>query len=103
MTEDAIKYYHSLLDGLLADDALEKLSDGTVEYNLTFGGRPICAVLRPMFIAASEYDYVKRDSTLTLSAIGKLYRALMADENLRVEMGLSPEEEQLVAIDPGFS
>ncbi len=103
MTEDAIKHYHSLLDGPLADDALEKLSEGTARYNLTFGGRPICAVLRPMFIAASEYDYVKRDSTLTLSAIEKLYRALMADEKLRAEMGLTPEEEQLIAIDPGFS
>jgi hypothetical protein len=103
MIDDAIKHYHSLLDGPLADDALEKLSDGTVRYNLTFGERPICAVLRPMFIAAPEYEYVKRDSTLTLSAIEKLYRALMTDEKLRAEIGLSPEEEQLVAIDPGFS
>jgi hypothetical protein len=103
MTEDAIKHYHSLLDGSLADDAVEKLSDGTVRYNLTFGERPICTALRPMFIAAEQYDYVKRDSTLTLAAIEKLYRALMADEKLRAEMGLSPEEEQLVAIDPGFS
>ncbi len=103
MIDDAIKHYHSLLDGPLADDALEKLSDGTIEYDLTFGGRPICSVLRPMFIAAPEYEYVKRDSTLTLSAIEKLHRALMADEKLRAEIGLSPEEEQLVAIDPGFS
>jgi hypothetical protein len=103
MIDDAIKHYHSLLGGPLADDAMEKLSDGTVKYNLTFGERPICSVLRPMFIGAPEYEYVKRDSTLTLSAIEKLYRALMADEKLRAEMGLSPEEEQLVAIDPGFS
>ncbi|MGH9852613.1 MAG: hypothetical protein ACREBD_22485 [Blastocatellia bacterium] len=103
MTEDAIKHYHSLLDGSLTDDALEKLSGGTARYNLTFGGRPICAVLRPMFITASEYDYVKRDSTLTLSAIEKLYRALMADEKLRAEMELTPEEEHLIALDPGFS
>jgi hypothetical protein len=103
MIDDAIKHYHSLLEGPLADDALEKLSSGTDRYNLTFGGRPICAVLRPMFIAASEYDYVKRDSTLTLSAIEKLYRALMADEKLRAEMGLAPEEEELITIDPGFN
>jgi hypothetical protein len=102
MIADAINHYHSLLDGSLADDAIEKLSDGTVRHNLTFGARPICTVLRPMFITSAQYDYVKRGSTLVLSAIEKLYRALILDGKLRAGMELTPEEERIVAIDPGF-
>ncbi|MGH9938406.1 MAG: hypothetical protein ACREAM_19365, partial [Blastocatellia bacterium] len=103
ITADAIKHYHSLLEGPLLDDAIERLSGGTLEYNLTFGARPICTVLRPMFITASQYEYVKCGSTLVLSAIGKLYRALMADEKLRAEMAMTPDEEQIVSIQPGFA
>jgi hypothetical protein len=103
MIADAIKHYHSLLDGSLASDAMEKLSDGAVKRNLAFGARPVCTVLRPMFITASQYDYVKRDSMLVLSAIERLYQALMADHKLRALMDLTPDEEQIIAIGPGFS
>jgi hypothetical protein len=103
MTQDAISKYHSLLDGPLAADAIEKLEAGTAKHNLTFGGRPICTVLRPMFIAAPQYDRIKRDSQLVLSAIQKLYRALMADRRLRASMDVTPAEERLIEIDPGFA
>ncbi len=103
MTADAIKHYHSLLEGPLADDAISRLSAATGKYNLRFGARPICAVLRPMLINERQYEHVRRDSTLTLSAIERLYRALMADEKLRAELNLTPDEERLISIDPGFS
>jgi hypothetical protein len=102
MTAEAIEHYNSLLEGPLADDAIEKLCEGTVKYNLRFGDRPICAVLRPMFITERQYEQVRRDATLALSAIERLYRALMADEKLRAELGLTPDEERLISIAPGF-
>jgi hypothetical protein len=102
MITDAINYYHSLLTNRLADEAVEKLRAGTKRYRLSFGSRPICNVLRPMFIAADQYDYVRRDSMLILSAIEKLGRALMADAKLRSELELSPQEERIIEIDPGF-
>ena len=49
---DAITYYHSLLEGALADDAVEKLSGGTVKHNLSFGQRPVSDV--HMFIITSD-------------------------------------------------
>lgn len=102
MTAEAIKHYHSLLEGPLAGDAIAKLNAGIEKHNLRFGLRPICSVLRPMFVTARQYENVKRDSTLTLSAIQRLYGALMDDPKLRAELGLTPDEERLIAIDPGF-
>jgi hypothetical protein len=102
MTAEAIEDYNSLLEGPLADDAIEKLCEGTVKYNLRFGDRPVCAVLRPMFVTERRYELVRRDGTLALSAIERLCRALMADGHLRAELGLTPDEERLISIAPGF-
>ncbi|HNG28822.1 MAG TPA: hypothetical protein PK012_03815, partial [Blastocatellia bacterium] len=102
MISDAIEHYHSLLHGSALEDVIEKLLGGTTKHNLTFGLRPICSVLRPMFIGEAQYDYVKRDSQLVLSAIERLSDALMADANLRAELDLTSEEEQIIAIEPGF-
>jgi hypothetical protein len=102
MTTESIEHYNSLLEGPLADDAIEKLSEGTVKYNLRYGDRPICAVLRPMFVTERQYERVRRDATLALSAIERLCRALMADEKLRAELGLTEDEERLISITPGF-
>jgi hypothetical protein len=102
MTAEAIEHYNSLLEGPLADDAIEKLCEGTVKYNLRFGDRPVCAVLRPMFVTGRQYERVRRDATLALSAIERLYRSMMGDGNLRAELGLTPDEEQLISIAPGF-
>jgi hypothetical protein len=103
MTSAAIEHFHSLLTGPLADDAIEKLQQGIIAQNLGFGSRPICAVLRPLFVTAAQYDFIKRDSTLVLSAIEKLSRVLMADAGLRSKLDLTREEEQIIAIDPGYS
>lgn len=102
MNSEAIQHYHTLLQGAFQEDAIEKLLAGTAKQNLNFDGRPICTVLRPLFISESQYEFIKRDSQLVLSAIERLGRALMADANLRAELDLSPEEEQIIAIEPGF-
>lgn len=69
---------------------------------LSFGARPICSVLRPFFITAKQYGYIKRESSLVLAAIEKLCRELMRAPHLRAELDLSPEEEQLIQIEPGY-
>ena len=103
MTSQAIQHFHSLLHGSLLEEAIDRLLAGTAKHNLTFGVRPICSVLRPLFIAEERYESVRRDSMLVLSAIGKLGRALKADSALRSELDLTSDEEKIVAIDPGFT
>jgi len=103
MTSDLIEHYHRLLQGSLLEDAIGKLLDGTAKHNLTFGGRAICSVLRPMLIKETRYEYIRRESGLVLSAIERLGRALMADARMRAELDLTADEEQIIAIDPGFA
>ncbi len=98
----AVQHYHSLLNGALADDAQSKLLEGTARHRLSFGARPICNVLRPLFVTTRQYEYMRRESALVLSAIEKLYAALMRDARLRAELDLSPDEEQIIQIEPGF-
>jgi hypothetical protein len=102
MTSHAIKSYHTLLTNSLAEDAAEKLSEGTKRLNLQIGEQPICNVLRPILIQAEQYDYIKRESTLVLSAIKKLGKAMMTDARLRSMLALSPKEEQIIAIESGY-
>jgi len=102
MIDEAINYYHSLLTGPLASDAQERLRAGTERYNLSFGPRPVCTVLRPLFVITTQYEDIKRESELVLSAIDRLGHALMANEGLRAELDLSAAEEQIIAIDPGY-
>jgi hypothetical protein len=102
MTSHAIKSYHTLLTNSLAEDAAEKLIEGTKRHNLQIGDQPICNVLRPILIQAEQYDYIKRESTLVLSAIRKLGKAMMTDARLRALLALSPKEEQIIAIESGY-
>jgi hypothetical protein len=102
MTSHAIKSYHTLLTNSLAEDAVEKLIDGTKRYKLQIGDQPVCSVLRPVFITAEQYDYIKRESTLVLSAIRKLGKAMMSDAKLRSQLDLTAREEQVISVDPGY-
>jgi hypothetical protein len=100
--QEAINHYHSLLDGSLADDARWRLQEGTVRYRLMFGERPVCSVLRPLFVTARQYEYIQRESTLVLSALQKLYRVLLNEPRLRAELDLSPAEEEIIQINHGY-
>lgn len=101
--EEAIKYYHSLLEGRLLLDAQERLKAGIKRHHLYFGERPVCSVLRPHFITAGQYEYIKREAELVLAAIAKLGAALLADAELRAELDLTTQEERIVAIEPGYA
>jgi len=46
--EDAIARYHDLLAGGLAEDSQSWLEEQTERRGLTFGGRPVCTVVRPL-------------------------------------------------------
>lgn len=102
MIDDAIKYYLLLLNGGLADEAQARLLLGTEKHDLKFGARPICTVLRPFLISSSDYNRVMRGSSLVVSAIRTLGSVLLENPNLRAELGLSADEEEVISIDPGY-
>lgn len=99
---DAIEHYHSLLTGTLLDNAGEALHKAMIGQNLSFRSRPVCSVLRPFFMPLSHYRPIKEQAEVILSAIRKVGEALPHHPSLRSALGLTPAEERLIEIDPGY-
>ncbi|HJQ67695.1 MAG TPA: hypothetical protein VKA70_01900 [Blastocatellia bacterium] len=100
--DEAINYYHDLLAGRHLDSTRQVLDEATERESLSFGGRAICTVLRPYFITAEQYEYVRRASTLVMMAIAALGRRLMSDSRLRSELDLDAKEEEIIQVDTGY-
>jgi hypothetical protein len=68
---------------------------------LTFGGRILCPFIRPSFVAPRDYDDIRAVCRGITAAISKVESSLGKELWDRVD--LSPEERDLVAIDPGYA
>src|SRR5688572_28799799 len=99
---EAIDGYHDLLTGGVAADSQGQLDEQLQRRGLLFGERPLCTVLRPRFMSATQYDYLQARGALILRAFNASYRAAIADSALREQFGLTAWEEQLIHHDPGF-
>ncbi len=82
----------------MGEELLEKMRQA----RLTFGDRLVCSVLRPYFIRAEDYRRVTQAAALILGALERVSDAVMEDAALRGLVGLRPDEEAIIAIDPGF-
>ncbi|MGZ5971728.1 MAG: hypothetical protein ACXWP4_28855, partial [Polyangiales bacterium] len=95
--------YHGLLeDGNVAAESAAALSDGQRARRLVFGDRPLCVALRPNLISRWQYDTITRASETLYAAFDRLEQALLADDDLRLELDLDPHEAELALADPGF-
>ncbi|HBY98851.1 MAG: hypothetical protein M5U01_35080 [Ardenticatenaceae bacterium] len=102
ITRAAVDDYHSLL---AAGDPLaewEQLHEDLERRNLRFKERPICTVLRPVFMPRAQYEHLRLASEGFLQALALVYQTLMADSALRRRIGVTSEEEQLLVLDPGY-
>lgn len=98
-----VEAYHAALelDGASSANAAI-LGDGQRETRAVFGDRPLCVSLRPNLVTRRELaDYTKASESL-YGALARLERALLKDEDLRRELDLQPQEEELALADPGF-
>lgn len=102
MIPDAIDHYHALLDDERAAENDGLLRKMMAERQLSFGGRPLCTVLRPHFLSPHEYRTMERICGTLLAAFDRLYDALLEEPALRAEIGLTAIEEEAFAIDPGY-
>ncbi|HLB08854.1 MAG TPA: hypothetical protein VK617_04945, partial [Gemmatimonadaceae bacterium] len=100
---DAIARYHDLLAGGLADDSQAWLDENTERRGLTFGGRPVCTVIRPRWMTPREYALCRDRAAVVLCAFSTAQRAALADEGVRKQLRLTDWEEQLVTVDAGFA
>jgi uncharacterized circularly permuted ATP-grasp superfamily protein len=100
---DAINFYHSLLDDEIGIQSQSQLTRQLHHRQLFFGERPLCTVLRPRFVTASQYDLLQSAIRSVMPAFAKAHRAALADPAFRAQFRLVDWEEELVQVDPGFA
>ena len=101
---DAITHYHDLChQDELAQRSWEMIVPEMAARDLVFGTRPLCTVMRPMLHTGLSWSYLASRTALTLSAFRKLNEACLADDQLRAQLSLTPEEEALIALPTGYS
>jgi hypothetical protein len=69
---------------------------------LTFGGRVLCRSLRPALISPDSLAELRDAAKLFWDAIGVIERKALSDSSVALELGLSQQEQELIAIDPGY-
>ncbi|MCW5851795.1 MAG: hypothetical protein KIT87_17105 [Anaerolineae bacterium] len=103
MTHPAAALYHDTLARTDAPELAETLFEQMRARGLTFGDRVVCSVLRPHFISERDYHFVQDAAVTILGAIARLGEAVIEDEGLRAKIGLTPEEEAIIALPFGYS
>src|SRR5262245_30241182 len=102
MLEQAIAHYHALLDAETARATQDQLTQEQHERNLFFGLRPLVSVLRPRLISAAQYELLQRACGLVATAARRLAAAMPDEPDLRAGLALTPGEEALIAMHPGY-
>jgi uncharacterized circularly permuted ATP-grasp superfamily protein len=102
MLEDAIAHYHALLDAETARATQIQLDQQQRARNLFFGERPLATVLRPRLISAAQYEQLQRACGLVASAMRRLATAMLEEPALRAGLALTPGEQALIAMHPGY-
>src|SRR5262245_53306016 len=103
MLEDAIAHYHALLDADTAHATHRLLTAEQRARNLFFGERPLVSVLRPRFITAAQNAHVQSACGLVAAAAHRLAHKMLDDPSLRADLELTPGEERLIAMHPGYA
>src|SRR5688500_18184486 len=102
MLENAIAHYHALLDAETARATQIQLDEQQRARNLFFGERPLATVLRPRLISAAQYEQLQRACGLVASAMRRLAAAMLEEPALRAGLALTPGEQALIAMHPGY-
>jgi hypothetical protein len=102
--ESPADVWHGLLrpDVELAPAYSAELNARMRAARLTFGDRVHCPFLRPFFLSAEDESRV-RLVTETIAALGeRVVKRALVDPSLLAQFALSPEEERLTRIEPGY-
>lgn len=103
--ETPIDAWHGLLrpDVELSAPFWEDLSTRMRDARLTFGGRPLCPFLRPFFLTEADAHRVRYVAE-AMAVFGErvVQAALQQPSLLQEDLRLTPDEERLVRIAPGY-
>ena len=100
----AIGHFHAYLAAhpQMAADSQAILDRESRARGLTFKGEPFSRYLRPHLITRSQHRTITSVVELLASAMIKLRRAMLQDHSLMDQLDLTPQERELVLVDPGF-
>lgn len=100
--KNIVEKYHDLLTEKHLDSTVSGLNEATERFALTVAGRPVCNVLRPLFLEQQTYKTICTASSVVMKAFRILADRLMIDRNLRSKLNLTAEAEEVIEIDNGF-
>jgi hypothetical protein len=103
LTARAVDDYHRLLrdDAALREEIEERFLDRVRDARLTFGGRVLCPFPRPNLVSQTVYDQIRGVCRGIFGAIEKAEARL--GEDLWDRVDVTPDERELVRIDPGYA
>src|SRR5262249_36072015 len=98
----ALADYHALVrdDRALREELEARFLERMRESDITFGGRVLCPFPRPNLVSGAAYEQIRGVCRGIFRAIEKVDKGLGPELWDRVD--LTPEERELVAIDPGY-
>ncbi|MBK9712507.1 MAG: hypothetical protein IPO81_14510 [Kouleothrix sp.] len=102
---DAIDHYHGLLDEDTARATYAQLDAAIRARGMLVGqqrDRLICSVLRPRLLTETQLAALEQAATLVGRAIRKVGAATLERPELLEPYALTPTEQALLAIDPGY-
>ena len=103
MLKQAVSHYHDLLkENNLAEASRAMLDEGLERAKLIFGGRRLSPYLRPHFVTEEDFARISTICETVWSAIQRVKDAAIEDSTIIDDLGLTPIERHLIAIDPGY-
>ncbi len=103
MLNTAVSRYHDLLtEDDVAESSRAMLDEGLERARLIFGGRRLSPYLRPHFVTEEDWTRVTGICETVWGAIQKVKDAAVQNDDLLDELGVTEQERDLVAIDPGY-
>ncbi len=102
---EAVNYYNSLLEETptVIAESRDFLYERMKEKKMIFGGRVLSPYIRPHFVSAKQWDYIKSVCRVIWRCIEKMGYAIKSSEKLQQELGVTEREKELVLLDSGFT
>lgn len=92
-----------LEDGSLGPELFDRLRKDQQELGLLQGDRPTCSFLRPHILQRQQYDAIKHAAERIAHAFEKVANAALANQQIMELLCLTPFEEEMARIDPGYT
>jgi len=98
------KFDQLLLDDVsLGPELFDRLREAQHQLGLLHGNRPTCSFLRPHILDRRQYDEIKYVAETIADAFEKVANAALTDRQLMELLCMSPLEEEMARIDPGYT